>query len=255
MGDTGREHEDAPERIWDDYLTHQDRAHLARFDRKPVGFGRRPALVLVDLYRAAFGDAPQPLLEAIREWPSSCGRAAWSALPNIEHLLGRAREVGLPVVHVTGLEGDELASWSRTSAYAATADEPPPTEEGPAGHRAATADPYVTIVEPVAPRAGEVVIHKSAPSPFWGTPLAFHLVSLGIDTLIVCGESTSGCVRATVVDACTHRYRVVVPEECVFDRHEASHAMSLFDMHQKYADVLPLERVLEHLEGHGSVTP
>jgi nicotinamidase-related amidase len=63
----------------------------------------------------------------------------------------------------------------------------------------------------------------------------------------VCGESTSGCVRATVVDAKSYRYKVLVPEECVFDRHEAPHAINLFDMEQKYADVLPLEEVLGYL--------
>ena len=78
-------------------------------------------------------------------------------------------------------------------------------------------------------------------------PLAAHLNYLGVDTVIVCGESTSGCVRASVVDGCTYRYRVTVVEECVFDRHETAHAMNLFDMNQKYADVLSLGDVLEYL--------
>jgi len=75
-----------------------------------------------------------------------------------------------------------------------------------------------------------------------------HLTALRIDSLIVAGESTSGCVRAAVVDARTNRFKVVVAEECVFDRHEACHAINLFDMHQKYADVLPLAEILEHLK-------
>jgi nicotinamidase-related amidase len=80
------------------------------------------------------------------------------------------------------------------------------------------------------------------------------LNSLGVDTLIVAGESTSGCVRATVVDAKTNRYRVIVVEECVFDRHEASHAINLFDMNQKYADALALADVVAHLNRvHGRV--
>ncbi len=74
-----------------------------------------------------------------------------------------------------------------------------------------------------------------------------HLNSLGVDTIITCGESTSGCVRASVVDGCTNRYRMAVVEECVFDRHQATHAINLFDMNQKYADVLPLAEVLEYL--------
>ena len=86
---------------------------------------------------------------------------------------------------------------------------------------------------------------KTSPSAFWGTPVAGHLTALGIDTVIVAGESTSGCVRASVVDGCTNRYRMVVAEECVFDRHEAPHAINLFDMHSKYADVLPLDSIVD----------
>jgi len=70
---------------------------------------------------------------------------------------------------------------------------------------------------------------------------------LSIDTIITCGESTSGCVRASVVDGCTNRYRMIVVEECVFDRHEAAHAINLFDMNQKYADVVSLAEALEYL--------
>ena len=103
------------------------------------------------------------------------------------------------------------------------------------------------IIDEVGPLPGEPVLLKSSPSAFWGTPLMGHLNYLGIDTIITCGESTSGCVRASVVDGCTNRYRMVVVEECVFDRHQASHAINLFDMHQKYADVLPLGEVLESL--------
>ena len=96
------------------------------------------------------------------------------------------------------------------------------------------------IVDEVAPIEGEAFLRKSSPSPFYGTPIVGHLNALGVDTLIVAGESTSGCVRASVVDACTHRYHTIVAEECVFDRHEATHAINLFDMNQKYADVLAL---------------
>ena len=85
---------------------------------------------------------------------------------------------------------------------------------------------------------------KTSPSAFWGTPLVGHLNFLGVDTIITCGESTSGCVRASVVDGTTNRIRMVVAEECVFDRHEACHAINLFDMNQKYADVLPLDEIL-----------
>ena len=103
------------------------------------------------------------------------------------------------------------------------------------------------IIDELTPLPGEAVLRKSSPSAFWGTPLVGHLNFLGVDTLITCGESTSGCVRASVVDGSTYRYRMTVVEECVFDRHEATHAINLFDMNQKYADVLPLADVLEYL--------
>ena len=107
-------------------------------------------------------------------------------------------------------------------------------------------DPYEIIPE-VGPLPGETVIRKASPSAFWGTPLAGHLTFNEVDTVIMCGESTSGCVRASVVDSTTNRFRTIVVEECVFDRHEAAHAMNLFDMHQKYADVLPLAEVTRWL--------
>jgi nicotinamidase-related amidase len=94
---------------------------------------------------------------------------------------------------------------------------------------------------------GEVVLRKTTPSAFNGTPLVHHLVSLHIDTLIVAGESTSGCVRASVVDGCSYRFRMIVAEDCVFDRHQATHAINLFDMHTKYADVLSLAEIQGHL--------
>jgi nicotinamidase-related amidase len=105
------------------------------------------------------------------------------------------------------------------------------------------------IVDEVAPLPGEAVLRKAAPSAFFGTLLTAHLHALGADAIILAGEATSGCVRATCVDARSYRYNVTVVEECVFDRHEAVHAINLFDMHQKYADVLGIDEVVAHLEG------
>ena len=103
------------------------------------------------------------------------------------------------------------------------------------------------IIPEVGPLEGEVVLRQTAPSAFFGTPLAAQLNYLGVDTLIVAGESTSGCVRASVVEGTSYRFRMIVVEECVFDRHEAAHAINLFDMNQKYADVIPTAEVLEYL--------
>ena len=94
---------------------------------------------------------------------------------------------------------------------------------------------------------GEALVLKSSPSAFNGTALAAHLNYTGVDTLIVCGESTSGCVRAAVVDGCAHRFRMIVTEECVWDRHEACHAINLFDMNQKYADVVSVDEIVHWL--------
>ncbi len=226
-------------RVWEPFLTEQDRAHLALSRDRRIGFGRRPALLLIDLYRWVFGDKPEPLVEAIKTWPGSCGPAAWDAVPHLQRLLGLAREVGIPVVHMTGLEDSGMLGWSE--AVRGEERRGPSTPERRRGR--------YDIVDQVAPIAGEVVLRKTTPSAFNGTPLLAHLNSLGVDTLIVGGESTSGCVRASVVDGCSFRYRVIVVEECVFDRHQAAHAMNLFDMHQKYADVLSLAEVETHLRG------
>ena len=222
-------------RVWDPFLTEQDRAHLALRERPRKGFGQRPALLLIDLYRAVYGDAPQPLLEAVKDWPSTCGMAAWDALPAIQRLLAAARSRGIPVIHTTGLdEAKEYRGIGReTNLDPAAADRERRRYQ---------------IIDEVAPLPGEFVVRKASPSCFWGTPLVGYLTSLGIDTLIVGGESTSGCVRASVVDGSTYRYRVIVAEECVFDRHQMCHAVNLFDMHQKYADVLPLNDVLSYLD-------
>jgi maleamate amidohydrolase len=231
------------ERVWDRFLTESDKAHLAagRADRR-VGSGNKPALLLIDLYRAVFGDKSEPLLEAIKTWPSSCGPAAWDALPRIQQLLSASRQAGIPVIHITMLADSGISGWNE----AAHRDYPA---------RAASNDPATLdrlrrgseIIEELSPIPGEVVLRKASPSAFWGTPLVGQLTLLGVDTLVVAGESTSGCVRASVVDGCTYRFRMQVVEECVFDRHEAPHAINLFDLHQKYADVIPLGQALDYI--------
>ena len=104
------------------------------------------------------------------------------------------------------------------------------------------------IVDEVAPLPGEVVLRKAAPSAFFGTLLTAHLQSHRVDGIILVGESTSGCVRASCVDGRAYRFKMTVVEECVFDRHFAAHAINLFDMHEKYADVLGVDEVIAHLQ-------
>ena len=142
-------------------------------------------------------------------------------------------------MHLTGLDHSGVDGWSSLR------DSPRPAELSPEARD--RRNRRYDIIDEVAPIDGEATLRKSSPSAFWGTPLVGHLNRLGVDTIITCGESTSGCVRASVVDGCTNRYRMMVVEECVFDRHEAPHAVNLFDMNQKYADVLPLAEVLEYM--------
>jgi maleamate amidohydrolase len=230
-------------RVWDAFLTPQDRLVEAGRSRGRFGFGERPALLLVDLYRAVFGDAPVALPEAMRDWPNSCGLAAWDAIPHIQRLLAAARGAKIPVFYSTdmNMHNTPLLGWSRSRLRSAGAPDSPEM----AARRLRMSD----IIDEVAPLPGELVIEKAGPSVFVGTPLLGQLIARRIDTIVVCGESTSGCVRAAVVDGCTQRFNMIVAEECVFDRTQASHAMNLFDMNSKYADVLPLEEIITHLHG------
>ncbi|HWP59302.1 MAG TPA: isochorismatase family protein [Candidatus Acidoferrales bacterium] len=228
------------ERVWDRFLTEQDKAHLAMRPARRRGFGTRPALLLIDLYRWVFGDKPEPILEAIKTWPGSCGLAAWNAIPHIQRLLAKAREVKIPIVHMTGLDGAGVEGWSEARAGGERIPQDPAARD----RRRRRYD----IIDEVKPLEGETVLRKASPSAFWGTPLIGHLNYLDVDTIITCGESTSGCVRASVVDGTTYRFKMVVVEECVFDRHEAAHAINLFDMNQKYADVVSLEEALAYLD-------
>ena len=228
------------QRVWDQYLTERDRAHLAMRPPRRRGFGEKPALLLIDLYRWVFGDKPEPILEAMKKWPSSCGLEGWGAIPQIQELLTKSREVGIPIVHTTGLDGAGVAPRSPQRESELQANRDPEARE--------RFTRRYEIIDEVKPLSGETVLHKAGPSAFWGTPLIGHLNALHVDTIIACGESTSGCVRASVVDGCTYRFRMMVVEECVFDRHEATHAMNLFDLNQKYADVLALQEVLNYLD-------
>lgn len=229
------------ERVWDRFLTEQDRQIVAISGRvaPPLSLvGRRPAIVSVDNYVWGLGDEPEPILEAAERWPNHTGLAGWDAVGHIRSLMDVARSLGVPVIHVTQILQEEtgIPHWGVTSEREKPASRDPEWEQ----RRRRRYD----ITPQLAPLPGEPVIHKPGPSAFFGTPLAGVLVQLGVDTIVVVGESTSGCVKATVVDGCTARYRVVVPEECSYDRHEAAHAISLFTMHQKYADVVPVDDVI-----------
>jgi maleamate amidohydrolase len=222
-------------RVWDSFITAQDKASLGDRPHQVWGYGKRPALLCVDLYRWVFGDRRQPLLEAMKTWPGSCGEAAWDAIPHVQRLLGAARAAEIPVLHATKMSPytSGIGAWSeKPSAKRALAK--------PDGNK-------WDIIDEAAPLQGETVLFKAAPSAFFGTLLMAQLNALDVDSLIICGESTSGCVRATVVDGRSNRFKMTVVEEAVFDRHQATHAINLFDMHEKYADVLGIDEVVAHI--------
>lgn len=230
---------------WAAYQSDRDRALVAAFPPRRRLAPSRAVLLSVDNYRAGVGDRPLPIEESVREWPSSTGLAGWAALERIAELLAACRSVGVPVVHVLGVPAERSGV--------------PPWRAGGGGRREAVGDgpealrrraEGYDVVPQAAPAAGEAVLAKSAPSAFFGTPLAALLTALRCRTVIVVGQSTSGCVRATVTDAASCRLSVVVPLECVYDRSESSHAVNLFDMHDKYADVVPLDDLLSGLSGY-----
>jgi maleamate amidohydrolase len=229
------------EPIWNRFLTDRDKAVFAAggFGAR-AGFGMRPALLVIDVNRAFCGERSEPILEAIKRWRTSCGEAAWLALDYIKRLIEMARSKGLPVIYTTGerrADGWDAGSWRWKSSRG---DE--------AGGVAADGVDGNEIVAMIVPGPRDIVVRKQKPSGFFGTNLAAYLTLLRADSVIVVGTTTSGCVRATVVDAFSLNYRVVLAEEGCFDRSEASHAVSLCDMHAKYADVVPTAEVLSYLD-------
>jgi len=228
------------ERIWDKFLTERDKAVFAAggFGAR-AGFGKRPALLVIDVNWAFCGERPEPIIEAIKRWRTSCGEEAWVALEYIKSLIDAARAKELPVIYTTGerrADNWEAGSWrwKRTRR-----DEVGGNGDGVDGNE---------IVAMIAPGPRDIVIRKQKPSGFFGTNLAAYLTLLGCDSVIVVGTTTSGCVRASVVDAFSLNYRVILAEEGCFDRSEASHAVSLCDMHAKYADVVPTAEILAYFK-------
>lgn len=215
---------------WRDVVP-QETLDVYRVYRRETHLGAGPvALLAVDLFRGVFPEGPVPLAEAVRSNPRSCGIHAWQAKPVLRELLALMRMHGSDVIYST------QATAGAGTAAAAT--------HRPASERDAD---DVALHPEFAPAEGDLVVRKSRASVFFGTSLAAHLNDRGIGTLVICGETTSGCVRATAVDAFSHGLHVVVVEDAVFDRSPLSHAMSLFDLHHKYADVMPLAELAAKL--------
>ena len=199
-------------------------AHIEGFGGRG-GFGRRPALVVIDI-TLGFTDPESPLACDL-EGPIS----------EIQKLLEAARQAEIPVVFTTVAyrESDKLTA-------AAFIDKVPALLTLEAGTRWAEIDPRI------APGETEPVLNKLFASGFFGTGLSSLLTAASVDTLIITGASTSGCVRATAVDALQYGFRPVVPHEAVGDRNPEAHEANLYDIDAKYGDVVSARDVLEYLE-------
>lgn len=222
---------------WDGVIPQeeQDDYRAAGFGRRS-GLGRRPALLIIDVQYRTVGTMPKPFREAIKEFPTSCGAVAWEAVPRIAELLALFRAKGWPVLYPY-VAPKESFDTGRLA-------EKVPALMGVARHG------YDFVAE-IAPQPRDTLLPKKHPSAFFGTPLASYLIDLAADTLVVTGCTTSGCVRGSVVDAFAYNFRVLVPEDAVYDRSATSHAVNLFDMASKYADVMPTDDALAALRAIG----
>lgn len=219
---------------WRGLIPEHDRELSLRSGRgREVEPGTRPALVLVDITYGFTGRDRSRVEDAMAVYPNACGPAAWAAVDVAAALLAEARRAGVPVFYTAGLAEHRAALAGRAADKHSRRDAQPADRD--------------EIVAELAPEPAEVVIRKARPSAFFGTPLVSALVDLGRDTLIVAGGTTSGCVRASVVDAFSYGFRVLVVEDAVFDRVELSHAVNLFDIEQKYASVQPAAEVIRYL--------
>jgi nicotinamidase-related amidase len=189
-----------------------------------VGFGSRPAVLVVDLIRG-FTDERSPLASNLD-----------SQVINTRRIVEAARETGAPVVMSTVSYDealDEAGLWSL---------------KVPNNEWLVEGSEWVELDERLGRRPSDMLLVKKYASCFFGTDLVSRLVSRGVDTLIITGCTTSGCVRASAVDACSYGFHTIVVEDAVGDRAPLSHLTCLFDMDAKYADVVTTDAVVPYLE-------
>jgi nicotinamidase-related amidase len=205
---------------------HIDQFFLERGFGQKVGFGQRPAVIVID-FMCAFTNPNLPL-----------GGNLEREMAETKRVVEAARSAGVPIYYtVVYYDEDNMADagvWKQKM-------------KGVSTLRAGT--PEVELDPRCGYQPGETVLLKKYASSFFGTDLVSRLTSRGVDTLILTGCTTSGCVRATAVDGLQYGFHVIVAEEAVGDRAEAAHKQSLFDLNAKYADVVSVSEVLEYLEG------
>jgi maleamate amidohydrolase len=187
------------------------------------GYGAKPALLIVDMSRA-FCDPAHPV-----------GSDMTETLENIAVLLERTRRKGVPTVYTTiayHRNGEDAGTWALKL---------------PTLKTLLVEDPMTEIHPRIAPLKSEHVLVKKYASSFFMTPLLSLLNSTRVDSVLLVGCSTSGCIRATAIDSVSYGFRTVVPRECVADRAAGPHEANLFDIDAKYADVAPLDEVLDYV--------
>lgn len=213
--------------VWDSMLTEDDRKVLAkRNPRKLNGLGRKPGLLVIDMQVTACG-YDKPIWEQLDEYSGACGPHAWKAIAVQQKLLAAARSAGMQVIYSKHLFRPETG-----------------LPQADPGNNFSVFNAKSEIPPEVAMQPGDLLVEKQRASCFAFTNLPLMLNNFGIDSLLVCGNSTSGCVRATCVDAGGFGIKVQVIEEATFDRIEFSHAAALFDMQFKYCDVVSAEEAM-----------
>jgi maleamate amidohydrolase len=190
-----------------------------------LGFGRSPAVIVIDFIRA-YTEPGSPL------YAPAVVEAVKATVP----LLKLAREKKVPVI------------YTRVLYHPSGADGGLFVQKVPTLRKMVEGEPLADIVPELPPGPDDVIIVKQYASAFFGTSLPAMLTARGVDTLIITGCSTSGCVRATALDTMQYGFRPIVPRECVGDRHEGPHEANLFDINAKYGDVVALQDVMSRLQ-------
>ena len=217
---------------WLDLLDGEEREVIKRGrygQRSPLG--SRPALLLIDAQTSVVG-LDRPILEQIGEYPSGIGDAAHRAVRKLVPLTAAARAAGTPVIYTRVVTSDGVGM------YGLRIDREP----------LLASDPRSQVVDELAPEPGDIVLEKPLASAFFATDLSAVLAGHGIDTVLIGGGSTSGCVRASAVDAASHGYRVAVIADGTFDRIKLSHAASLLDIWMKYGALISAAEAARYLQ-------
>ena len=220
-------------RPWDNIIGQDEiDAYNAAGFGKSSGLGKRPALLIIDVQYRTVGTTPMPFWQSIEEFPTSCGQVGWDAVTHIKSLLNYFRKRKWPVLYpyvAPKMNFDQGRLAEKVPALMGVAEK---------GYE---------FVADIAPQPEDILLPKKHPSAFFGTPLVSYLVDKNVDTLVVTGCTTSGCVRGSVVDGFAYNFRIVVPHDAVYDRSDTSHAVNLFDMSAKYADVMTTSETLSRL--------